>query len=121
MAYSSYIQAKERITNPRLDNSGAILYASDNFFTLGTTFYTDVSKSITASAGNYVIPTHFKTYYATIGSNGRFTTQPLELMTGSFDTNWADCTGYSGSAKMDLTCSRANGSGGYFQWCGLKL
>ena len=93
MAYSSYIQAKERITNPRLDNSGAILYASDNFFTLGTTFYTDVSKSVTASAGNYVIPTHFKTYYATIGSNGRFTTQPLELMTGRFDTNWADCTG----------------------------
>jgi hypothetical protein len=121
MGYTSYIQAKERITNPRLDNSGAILYASDNFFTLGTTFYTDASKSVTASAGNYVIPTHFKTYYATIGSNGRFTTQPLELMTGSFDTNWADCTGYSGSAKMDLTCSRANGSGGYFQWCGMKL
>ena len=38
MAYSSYLQAKARVTNPRLDNSGSILYASDNFFTLGTTF-----------------------------------------------------------------------------------
>jgi len=121
MGYSSYIQAKARVTNPRLDNSGSILYASDNFFTLGTTFYTDASKSVIASAGNYVIPTHFKTYYATLGSNGRFTTQPLELMTGSFDYNWTDCTGYSGSSKMDLTCSRYDGNGGYFQWCGMKL
>lgn len=122
MAYSSYIQAKERVTNPRLDNSGSILYASDNFFTLGTIFYTDESKSVLAPAGNYVIPTNFKTYYATLGSNGRFTTQPLELMTGSFDTNWTDCTGYSGSYKMDLTCSRWDPIGEtYFQWCGMKL
>jgi hypothetical protein len=121
MGYTSYLQAKERVTSPNLDNSGSILYASDNFFTLGTIFYTDISKSVLAPAGNYVIPTNFKTYYATLGSNGRFTTQPLELMTGSFDTNWTDCTGYSGSAKMDLTNSRADGSGGYFQWCGMKL
>jgi hypothetical protein len=122
MAYSSYIQAKTRVTNPRLDNSGSILYASDNFFTLGTTFYTNESKSVLAPAGNYVIPTNFKTYYATIASNGRFETQPLELMTGSFDTNWTDCTGFSGSERMDLTCSRYDPIGEtYFQWCGMKL
>ena len=122
MAYSSYLQAKARVTNPRLDNSGSILYASDNFFTLGTTFYTDASKSVVAPAGNYVIPTHYKTYYATLGSNGRFTTQPLELMTGSFDYNWTDCTGYSGSSKMDLTCSRFSYQiDAFFPWCGMKL
>ncbi len=120
MGYTSYIQAKNRVTNPRLDNSSSILYASDNFFTLGTTFYTDASKSVLAPAGNYVIPTHYKTYYATIGSNGRFETQPLELMTGSFDTNWTDCTGYSGSAKMDLTASYWDGTEN-ISWMGMKL
>ena len=120
MAYSSYIQAKSRVTSPTLDNSSSILYASDNFFTLGTTFYTDASKSVTAPAGNYVIPTNFKTYYATIGSNGRFTQQPLELMTGSFDTNWTDCTGYSGSAKMDLTASYWDNTES-LPWMGMKL
>ena len=122
MAYSSYIQAKERVTNPRLDNSSSILYASDNFFTLGTTFYTNASKSVLAPAGNYVIPTHYKTYYATIGSNGRFTTQPLELMTGSFDYNWVDSTGYaaSGSTRMDLTSSYWDGTES-LPWVSLKL
>lgn len=120
MGYTSYIQAKDRVTNPRLDNSSSILYASDNFFTLGTTFYTDVSKSILAPEGNYVIPTNYKTYYATLGSNGRFTQQPLELMTSSFDTNWTDCTGYSGSAKMDLTASYWDGTEN-ISWMGMKL
>jgi len=120
MAYSSYIQAKSRVTSPILDNSSSILYASDNFFTLGTTFYTNESKSVLAPAGNYVIPTHYKTYYATIGSNGRFTTQPLELMTGSFDTNWTDCTGFSGSARMDLTASYWDGTE-QLDWMGMKL
>jgi hypothetical protein len=120
MGYTSFIQAKDRVTNPRLDNSSSILYASDNFFTLGTTFYTNESKSVLAPAGNYVIPTHYKTYYATIGSNGRFTTQPLELMTGSFDTNWTDCTGYSGSARMDLTASYWDGTEN-ISWMGMKL
>lgn len=120
MGYTSFIQAKDRVTNPRLDNSSSILYASDNFFTLGTTFYTDTSKSVLAPAGNYVIPTNYKSYYVTLGSNGRFTTQPLELMTGSFDTNWTDCSGYSGSVRMDLTSSFNDGTE-TIPWMGMKL
>lgn len=90
MAYSSLIQAKDRLKNPRSYNSSSILYASDKLFSNTTTFYINASKSVLAPAGNYVIPTQYKSYYTTLGSNGRFATAPLELLTGSFDTNFVN-------------------------------
>ena len=100
MAFANITEARARVIDPTQEHSSSILYGSDNFFTVGTTFYTNASKSVLAPAGNYVVPTHYKSYYVTLGSDGRMTTQPLEIMTGSMDTSWVDDTINSGGVKI---------------------
>lgn len=112
MAFANITEARARLIDPTQEHSSSILYGSDNFFTLGTIFYTNASKSVLAPAGNYVIPTHYKSYYVTLGSNGRMTTQPLEVMTGSMDTSWVDDTINSGGVKIaNYPWSYINGGG----------
>lgn len=112
MAFANITQARARVIDPTQEHSSSILYGNDNFFTVGTTFYTNASKSVLAPAGNYVIPTHYKSYYVTLGSDGRMTTQPLELMTGSMDTSWVDDTINSGGVKIaNYPWSYINGGG----------
>jgi len=100
MAFANITEARARVIDPTQEHSSSILYANDNFFTMGTIFYTNASKSVLAPAGNYVIPTNYKSYYVTLGSNGRMTTEPLEVMTGSMDTSWVDDTIHSGGVKI---------------------
>jgi hypothetical protein len=112
MAFANITEARARVIDPTQEHSSSILYGSDNFFTVGTTFYTNASKSVLAPAGNYVIPTHYKSYYVTLGSDGRMTTQPLEIMTGSMDTSWVDDTINSGGVKIaNYPWSYINGGG----------
>jgi hypothetical protein len=112
MAFANITEARARVIDPTQEHSSSILYGSDKFFTMGTTFYTNASKSVLASAGNYVIPTNYKSYYVTLGSNGRMTTEPLEVMTGSMDTSWVDDTIHSGGVKIaNYPWSYINGGG----------
>jgi hypothetical protein len=89
MAYSSLIDARTKVTNPRAENASATLYASNASLDLTTIFYTNEAKTTLAPAGNYVIPTNYLTYYITLGNDGKMTGAPQELMQGT-DTSWVE-------------------------------
>lgn len=89
MAYSSLIDARTKVTNPRVENTSVKLYASNSSFDLNTIFYTNEAKTTLAPANNYVVPTNYLTYYITIGNNGRMTVEPQELMQGT-DVSWVE-------------------------------
>ena len=89
MAYSSISDARTKLLNPLTDHSSQILYGSNGNTDLTTIFYTDEAKTILASSGNYVLVTNFKTYYITIGNDGKMTGTPTELMQGA-DTSWVE-------------------------------
>lgn len=89
MAFSSLSDARTKVTNPFTDNDSVILYGANSSLDTSNTFYTNSAKTNLAPAGNYVIPTNYKTYYVTIGSNGQMTGAPTELMQGT-DESWVE-------------------------------
>ena len=46
MGFANITEARARVIDPTQEHSSSILYGSDNFFTVGTTFYTNASKSV---------------------------------------------------------------------------
>jgi len=90
MAFSSLVDARSQVTNPTTDVNSTILYGDSNILNITTTFYTNPAKTILASAGNYVVLTNYKSYYITIGGNGKMTTSPQELMNAGTDVTFVD-------------------------------
>jgi hypothetical protein len=89
MAYSSLSDARAKLINPRAENASIKLYGSNTYLDLNTIFYTNEAKTTLASAGNYVIPTNYLTYYITLGNDGKMTSEPQELMQGT-DVSWVE-------------------------------
>lgn len=89
MPYSSLSDARSKVTNPLIDNDSVILYGANSSLDTSNTFYTNSAKTNLAPADNYVVATNYKTYYITIGSNGKMTGAATELMQGT-DTSWVE-------------------------------
>jgi len=90
MAFSSISDARTKLNNPETTEDSQILYANNNLLDSTTIFYTNMEKTILASAGNYVIPTQYKTYYVTLGSDGKISGTKTELIEASADTSWVN-------------------------------
>jgi len=92
MAFSSISDARTKLNDPTVDVDSQILYANNNLLDSTTIFYTNEAKTILASAGNYVIPTQFKSYYVTLGSDGKIVGSKTELIEAGTDTTWVDAS-----------------------------
>jgi len=90
MAFSSISDARTKLGSTTTDVDSQILYANNNLLDSTTIFYTNEAKTILASAGNYVIPTQFKSYYVTLGSDGKIVGSKTELIEAGTDTTWVD-------------------------------
>ena len=90
MAYSSISDARTKLSDPEITQGSQVLYANNNLLDSTTIFYTNEAKTILASAGNYVIPTQFKSYYVTLGSDGKIVGSKTELILSTADTSWVD-------------------------------
>jgi hypothetical protein len=91
MAFTSLEDARNKVTNPEVDEGSVILYANNSLLDSTTIFYTNVEKTALAPAGNYVIPSpQFKSYYITIGSNGKIVGTKQDLLLSNTDTSWVD-------------------------------
>jgi hypothetical protein len=95
MAFSNVNDARTKLKNPEFTQDSQILYANNNLLDSTTIFYTNTAKTILASAGNYVIPTQFKSYFVTLGSDGKIVTDSKKEITDttgdstwSGDSNW---------------------------------
>ena len=90
MAFSSISDARTKLGSTTTDVDSQILYANNNLLDSTTIFYTNEAKTILASAGNYVIPTQFKSYYVTLGSDGKIVGSKTELVNAGMDVSFAD-------------------------------
>lgn len=90
MAFSSITDARTKLGSTTTDVDSQILYANNNLLDSTTIFYTNEAKTILASAGNYVIPTQFKSYYVTLGSDGKIVGSKTELVNAGMDVSFAD-------------------------------
>jgi len=91
MSFTSLEDARNKVTNPELDESSVILYASNGALDSTTIFYTDEELTTLATAGNYVIPSpQFKSYYVTLGSDGKIVGSKQNLLLSTTDTSWVD-------------------------------
>lgn len=89
MPYSSASDAQQKLINPNIEHGSVILYGDNNALLETTTFYTNPEKTVIAPTGNYVVVTNYKSYYITLGNNGKMTGAPIEIMQGT-DTSWVD-------------------------------
>ena len=113
MAFSSITDARSKILDTTVDVDSQILYANNNLLDSSTIFYTNVEKTNLAPAGNYVIPTQFKSYYVTLNGDGKIVGSKIELVESGNDTSWADGTimnfstdsGSQKSNDLDITYS----------------
>jgi len=90
MAYSSLSDARTKLTDPTVEHNSVILYGRTTSLDTNNTFFTDKALTLLAPAGNYVIATSFKSYYVTIGNNGKLTGAAQELMPVGTDTDWVN-------------------------------
>jgi hypothetical protein len=90
MAFSSISDARTKLGSTTTDVDSQILYANNNLLDSTTIFYTNEAKTILASAGNYVIPTQFKSYYVTLGNDGKIVGSKTELVNAGMDVSFAD-------------------------------
>ena len=90
MAFSSVTDARTKLTDPYTDVSSEILYANNDLLNSTTIFYKNSAKTILASAGNYVVVTNYKTYYVTLGSDGKIVGSKAEVMPSGSDTTWIE-------------------------------
>jgi len=90
MAFTSLSDARTKVTNPETDVNSTILYGNNNLFDSTTIFYTNVGLTSLAPAGNYVVVMNYLSYYVTIGSDGKMTSAPTQLMDTTTDTSWVD-------------------------------
>lgn len=90
MAFSSVTDARTKLINPYTDVDSEILYANNDLLNSTTIFYKNSGKTILASAGNYVVVTNFKTYYITLGSDGKIVGTKSEVMPTGSDTTWVE-------------------------------
>lgn len=90
MAFSNVTDARTKLTNPYTDVSSQILYANNDLLNSTTIFYTNSAKTILASAGNYVVVTNYKTYFVTLGSDGKIVGSKAEVMPSGSDTTWVE-------------------------------
>ena len=90
MAFSSITDARTKLGSTTTDVDSQILYANNNLLDSTTIFYTNEAKTILASAGNYVIPTQFKSYYVTLGSDGKIVGSKTELVNAGMDVSFVD-------------------------------
>lgn len=113
MAFSSITDARTKLGSTTTDVDSQILYANNNLLDSTTIFYTNEAKTILASAGNYVIPTQFKSYYVTLGSDGKIVGSKTELVNAGMDVsfvdgsimNFSDDSGEQKSNDLDITYS----------------
>lgn len=101
MAYTSLADARTKLMDPTKEHESVILYGSDNTLSSTTTFYTDSDKTLIAPAGNYVIPTNYKSYYLTLNSSGKIVGSPQELSSSLYDKNWVDDSIYGEYGTKD--------------------
>lgn len=91
MSFTSLEDARNKVTNPELDESSVILYASNGLLDSTTIFYTNQEMTTLAPAGNYVVPSpQFKSYYVTLGSDGKIVGTKQDLLLSTTDTSWVD-------------------------------
>lgn len=95
MAYLSKSDAINKLTNGFLDNDSFALYYSDNNHNLSTIYYTNSAKTTLLPAGNYCLPTNYRTLYITVGSNGKLTQLPELLFATEPDSTFVDDTIFS--------------------------
>jgi len=90
MAFSSVTDARTKLTDPYTDVSSETLYANNDLLNSTTIFYKNSAKTILASAGNYVVVTNYKTYFVTLGSDGKIVGSKAEVMPSGSDTTWIE-------------------------------
>lgn len=91
MAFTSLEDARNKVTNPELDEGSVILYANNGALDSTTIFYTNEQLTSLAPAGNYVVPSpQFKSYYVTLGSDGKIVGTKQDLLLSTTDTSWVD-------------------------------
>jgi hypothetical protein len=90
MAFTSLSDARTKVTNPESEVNSIILYGNNNAFNSTTIFYTNVGLTNLAPAGNYVVVMNYLSYYVTLGSDGKMTSAPTQLMDTTTDTSWVD-------------------------------
>jgi hypothetical protein len=90
MAYSSKSDAISKLTSGRDDNNSVSIYYSDNNHNLNTIYYVNSTKTSLLPAGNYVLPTNYRTLWLVIGSNGKLTQLAEYLFSSAPDTSFVD-------------------------------
>jgi len=91
MAFSNATDARTKLTNPLTDEDSEILYANNDLLDSTTIFYKNSAKTILASSGNYAVVTNFKTYFVTLGSDGKIVNgSKAEVMPTGSDTSWVE-------------------------------
>ena len=103
MAFISKATAQATLMDPTQEVNSIILYANNDNLDLNTTFYTNSSKTTLASAGTYVIPTNYLSYFVELGSNGKMIGNKQVFTTASSDTNWVDDSLFNGDTKVSNT------------------
>ena len=95
MTYISKADAVTKLTASKQDHSCTNLYSNNLLFNSTTIFYTDSAKTITAPAGNYVIPTNHNSIFMTLDSAGKIVGSISHTDGQTLDTNWVDDRIYS--------------------------
>lgn len=105
MTYFSKADAVAKLTASKQDHSFQNLYSNNLLFNSTTIFYTNPAKTITAPAGNYVIPTNHNSIFMTLDSLGKIVGSISHTDGQSVDTTWIDDRIYSGGV---LVSNQAN-------------
>ena len=100
MTYFSKADAVAKLTASKQDHSFQNLYSNNLLFNSTTIFYTNPAKTITAPAGNYVIPTNHNSIFMTLDSLGKIVGSISHTDGQSVDTTWIDDRIYSGGVLV---------------------
>lgn len=100
MTYISKADAVAKLTASKQDHSCTNLYSNNLLFNSTTIFYTDSAKTITAPAGNYVIPTNHNSIFMTLDSAGKIVGSISHTDGQTLDTTWVDDRIYSGGVLV---------------------
>lgn len=101
MPYSSVSDAITKLKSSTTDNASFKLYLNNTLLDSTTIFYQNEARTILAPAGNYVLPTNYRSIYVTIGNDGKIVGTPVALSPNLNDVSWTDSKLWKGNTKTD--------------------
>lgn len=99
MPYSNVTDAITKLKSATTDNASFKLYLNNTLLDSTTIFYQNEARTILAPAGNYVLPTNYRSIYVTIGNDGKIIGNPVAIAPNLNDVSWAESSIWKGNTK----------------------